>query len=79
MLSKIDDSVEICDDFFSFSCGNYKPEITDDKTKIDELSLIQDTLQERLDAVMSCETTASDIEPFKNVKLFYRNCMDTGL
>lgn len=76
MLSKIDDTVRICDDFFQFACGRYEPEIPNHKTKIDELSLIQDTLQERLNEIMSADIIPSEIEPFKKVKTFYQNCMD---
>lgn len=78
MLSKIDNSVEICDDFFEFSCGKYKPEIPSHKTKVDELDLILDTLQERLNGTMSAEISANEIEPFKKLKIFYQNCMDKG-
>lgn len=78
MLSKIDDTVRICDDFFQYACGRYEPEIANHKTKIDELSLIQDTLQERLNEIMSADIIPSEIEPFKKVKIFYQNCMDKG-
>lgn len=78
MLGKIDDSVAICDDFFGYSCGKYQPEIPEDKTKIDELSLILDTLQERLNVMMSEDVNDQDIEPFKKAKMLYRNCMDKG-
>lgn len=78
MLSRIDDSIGICDNFYDFACGNYKPDIPDHKVKIDELGIIQDTLQERLNEVMSASKEAGDIEPFKMLKTFYQNCMDKG-
>lgn len=78
MLSKIDDSIGICDNFYDFACGNYKPDIPDHKVKIDELSKIQDTLQERLNEVMGASVDADDIEPFRLLKTFYQNCMDKG-
>lgn len=79
MLSRIDDSIGICDNFYDFACGNYKPVIPDHKVKIDELGIIQDTLQERLNEVMSAAKEAGDIEPFKILKTFYQNCMDKGM
>lgn len=78
MLSKVNDSVGVCDDFFDFACGNYKPEIPNHKVKIDELALIQDTLQERLNEVMNSPVVEQDIQPFRNVKRFYQNCVDRG-
>lgn len=79
MLRKIDDSVGICDNFYDFACGNYKPDLPSHKVKIDSLSLIQDTLQERLNTLMGAEVITSDIEPFKQLKVFYKNCMNKGL
>lgn len=79
MLSKIDDSVGICEDFFDFACGKYKPELPSHKVKIDELSLILDTLQERLNEVMRGERSSDEILPFQNVKVFYQNCMNTSM
>lgn len=78
MLSKINDSAGICDNFFDFACGNYKPEIPNHKVKIDELALIQDTLQERLNEVMKSPVVEQDIQPFRNVKVFYQSCVNKG-
>jgi neprilysin len=79
MLQKIDNSVEACDNFFDFACGSYHPEIPSHKTKIDELDLILDTLQERLNETLSEEIRENELEPFKIVKVFFQNCMDKGL
>lgn len=78
ILSKIDESVDKCEDFFDFACGNYKPEIPSHKVKIDELSLILDTLQERLNEVMGASKSSEEIVPFQNLKTFYQNCMNTS-
>jgi predicted metalloendopeptidase len=79
MLSRIDNSVEICDDMFNFACGKYQPEIPNDKVKIDELGLILDSLQERLNDILSANSSSEDIEPIRRLKIFYQNCMDKGL
>lgn len=78
ILKKINSSVPICDDFFEFACGNYYPNIPNHKTKIDELDLIKDTLQEQLNEDFKSLASDSDSSPIKNVKIFYSNCMDTG-
>lgn len=78
MLSKIDDSIGMCEDFFEFACGKYKPSLPNHKVKIDELSLILDTLQERLNEVMSATRSVEEIQPFHDVKVFYQNCMNTS-
>lgn len=76
--SKMNDSVATCNNFFDFSCGKYKPVIPSHKTSVTELDLIHDTLQERLNITMSADISENDIEPFKNLKVFFRNCMKKG-
>jgi predicted metalloendopeptidase len=78
MKSKINDAIDYCDDFYEFACGNYNPEIPNDKASVNSFSLILDSLQERLNIMMSSEIDQEEIEPFKNVKRFYQNCLDTG-
>lgn len=78
MLSKIDESVEVCDNFYDFSCGNFKPLIPEHKTKMDSFSSVLDTLQDKLNISMSAKVTETDIEPFKKLKVFFQNCMEIG-
>lgn len=78
ILKKLNSSVPICDDFFEFVCGNYQPEIPSHKTKIDELDLVKDKLQEQLNKDFKTVASDNDSNPIKNVKTFYSNCMDTG-
>lgn len=78
VLKKIDKSIPICDNFYEFACGNYKPEIPRHKGKIDELDLIKDTLQEQLNEVFKAAASDDDSDPIMNVKTYYANCMNTG-
>lgn len=78
MLGKIDDSFDVCDDFFNFACGNFKPEIPSHNVKIDELGIIQDKLQEQLSDAMNMAVNSSEMDPFRNVKLLYQSCMNQG-
>lgn len=72
-------SVDVCDDFFEFACGGFKPEIPNDKSKVDVMGMLLDSLQERLNHILSAASEANEIEPIKKVKAFYKNCMETGL
>jgi predicted metalloendopeptidase len=78
ILKKINNSISICDDFYEYACGKYRPEIPPHKVKIDELDLIKDTLQEQLNEVFKSTASDDDSDSIKNVKTFYTNCMNTG-
>ena len=79
ILEKIDESVEPCDDFYSFACGQFVKNtvIPEDKASIDSFDLVDDTVQEQMKKIITEPINDSDIEPFKNAKKFYAACMDT--
>lgn len=74
----MDNSVSPCDDFYQFACGNYKPEIPKDKSEVNVFSVLQDLLEEQLNATMSEKIQDKDLHPLKIVKKFFRACMDKG-
>ena len=77
---KIDNSVDPCDDFYNFACGQYvkKTKITEDKVLIDTFSMVRDTLKDQLKTIITSPIEESDIEPFKMVKGLYKACMNKG-
>lgn len=80
MLSKIDESVAPCDDFYEFACGKYikDTKIPDDKVTVDTFSIVRDILQEQLKTIITSPVEENEIEPFKMVKRLYSACMDKG-
>lgn len=80
MLSKIDESVAPCDDFYEFACGKYikNTEIPDDKVTVDTFSIVRDILQDQLKTIITSPVEENEIEPFKMVKRLYSACMDKG-
>ena len=79
ILEKIDESVEPCDDFYSFACGQFVKNtvIPEDKVSVDLFNIVHDSLQEQLKKIITEPINDNDIEPFKKVKKFYAACMDT--
>lgn len=78
ILDKIDETVEPCDDFYKFACGQYVKNtvIPEDKVSVDSFSAVRDSLQQQLKSIITAPIDESDIESFKKVKTFYAACMD---
>lgn len=81
VLEYMDPSVDPCDDFYEFTCGNFlkKINIPDDKLSVSSLSSINDILQEQLRTIIEKPIYADEPKPFQQVKKLYRACMNTTL
>lgn len=80
-LENIDDSVEPCDDFYNYACGNFikKTLIPDEKVSVNTFSIIGDKLQEQLRALISEKAAPNDSKPFILAKDLYKACMNKSL
>ena len=78
MLEQMDMSIEPCDDFYNFACGNFVKEtnIPDEKVSVNTFSVIGDKLQEQLRNLVSDPVNENEAEPFKLAKYVYRACMN---
>lgn len=78
MLEQMDQSIEPCDDFYSFACGQFAEDtiIPDDKVSVNAFSVISDKLQEQLRTIITAPVEDDEIEPFKMVKKLYMACMN---
>lgn len=74
----MDTSVEPCDDFYSYACGNFVKNtmIPDEKVSVNTFSLIGDKLQEQLRALISEEAQPGESKPFTLAKDLYKACMN---
>lgn len=82
MLSRMDFSVDPCDDFYEFSCGTFLKEthVPSEKSNVDIFSTISDKLQEQIQILLSQEIDEeNDILPIKIIKNMYSACMNTGI
>ncbi|KAJ8918489.1 hypothetical protein NQ315_008186 [Exocentrus adspersus] len=81
VLEYMDASVDPCDDFYEFTCGNFlkKTNIPDDKSSVTSFSIISDTLQEQLRSMIEEPVSRNEPKPFQLTKKLYRACMNKSL
>ncbi|XP_063673919.1 neprilysin-like isoform X1 [Bolinopsis microptera] len=76
LLSKIDVSVDPCDDFYQYSCGSWvQSQWKDDVSVIDKENA---RYEERIKKYLAEDILDSDLVSYKNVKTMYQACINNG-
>lgn len=72
-------SINPCDDFYGFACGRFERTtiIPDDAGSVNTINMIEARVLNQLHTLLNSEIRENDIRPFKMVKQFYRQCMNT--
>jgi membrane metallo-endopeptidase-like protein 1 len=74
----MDLSINPCDNFYRFSCGNFIKNtiIPDDGYKVDEFTEIDNKLLEKLRISIEDGITENDLRAFKLLQTYYKTCMN---
>lgn len=81
IFESLDDSVDPCDNFYDFACGNFVKTtfLPDDKTNVDLFSILRDKVEVQLRAIINEETKSDQPRSFTLVKNLYKACMNTSI
>lgn len=78
--SKMNDSINPCEDFYKFSCGRFVKTtiIPDDAGSVNTINLIEGKVMSQLHTLLNSEIRENELRPFRMAKQFYRQCMNTS-
>lgn len=78
-LSKMNASINPCDDFYEFACGNFIKTtiISEDAGSVNTINIIESRVLSQMHTLLNSEISPNEIRPFKMAKQFYRQCMNT--
>ncbi|KAK4879936.1 hypothetical protein RN001_008082 [Aquatica leii] len=78
VLKNMDSTVDPCDDFYQFACGNFikNTNIPDDKSAVTSFSVISDLLQEQLRSMIEEPIKPNEPKSFVLLKKIYKSCMN---
>jgi len=79
LINSMDESINPCDDFFQFACGQFMEQTTipDHKSDYGTFAKVAETLEVRLRRIFESKSDPTEPKAYANVRGLYQSCMDT--
>lgn len=75
----MDLSVDPCDDFYQFTCGNFIKDSIHNKNIINQFEFVMASAKNKIKMILNERIQPDEQKPFRMVKLLFRSCMDIGI
>lgn len=81
IIEYMDESIDPCDNFYEFACGNYmkNTKIPEDKVSVDLSSTVDDLVREQLQTIINEPPQRNESKPFRLAKHLNAACLNQSI
>lgn len=81
IIEYLDESIDPCDNFYEFACGNYlrNTKIPKDKVSVDLSSTVDDLVREQLRSIINEPAQCNESKPFRLAKYLNAACLNQSI